>query len=124
MKTIQRVEPTPLFSEAVIHNGTVWVSGQVAIDHRGAAIEKQIEEVLNRIDRLLEEAGASRETLLAADVILTNADDLEIFNSLWSSWLPDGQAPARTIFIAVLTASDFLVEITARAAVIHENTAT
>lgn len=113
---IARFEPSELFSEAVVHGGVIHLSGQVAIDNRGALFELQVREVLERLDRLIAVAGGDRSRILSARVILTSVENLAPFNELWSSWLPAGSAPARTTWVAKLTAPDFDIEIEMTAA--------
>ena len=54
---IKRLQVGPRMSQAVIHGDTVYTAGQVAIDAPGASVTKQTQDVLNRIDKLLAEAG-------------------------------------------------------------------
>jgi enamine deaminase RidA (YjgF/YER057c/UK114 family) len=113
---IQRYQSSPIFSEAVVHRGIVYLAGQVALDHEGGAIEDKVSEVLRRIDALLTRVNSDRRRLLSAVVLLTDAAHLSVFNQLWAKWLPDGQAPARTTFITSLVSPDFAVEVTVTAA--------
>ena len=67
MSDIRRIEPGPRMSQAVVHNGIVYLAGQVA---EGAGTKAQTENVLAAIDRLLAEAGSSKSRILTAQVCL------------------------------------------------------
>lgn len=53
---IQRLHTEKRYSEIVIHNGTVYLAGQLADDYAGD-IAEQTRQTLANIDRLLAEAG-------------------------------------------------------------------
>ena len=52
MADIKRIECGPRMSEAVIHNGVVYLAGQVAEDTT-ADVKGQTSQILNQIDELL-----------------------------------------------------------------------
>ena len=53
--SITRLHPGPRMSQAVIHNGTVYLAGQVGTP--GADVATQTRDCLKAVDTLLEEAG-------------------------------------------------------------------
>ena len=60
---IQRIEAGPRMSEAAVHNGVVYLAGQVATG--GAAdIGGQTREVLAAIDAVLAKAGTDKSRVL------------------------------------------------------------
>ena len=113
---IRRLHTEARYSEAVIHNGAVYLSGQLADDLSGD-IRQQTRETLAAIEHLLEEAGTSKSRLLSATIYLQNiADDYAGMNEVWDAWLVSGSAPARTTVQAQLYAPQVRVEITVVAA--------
>ena len=52
MGEIKRFETGVRYSTAVVHNGTVYLAGQVA-DQPGAPIEEQVKQVLANVERAL-----------------------------------------------------------------------
>jgi enamine deaminase RidA (YjgF/YER057c/UK114 family) len=58
MSDITRLESGPRMSQAVIHNGIVYLAGQVGAP--GASVAEQTKAVLAAIDRLLAAAGPTR----------------------------------------------------------------
>lgn len=57
--SIQRQLTNERMSQVVVHNGTVYLAGQVG-DDMTAGVEQQTREVLNSIERLLDLAGTTR----------------------------------------------------------------
>ncbi|HWA43436.1 MAG TPA: RidA family protein [Hypericibacter adhaerens] len=113
--TITRLEPGKRMSQAVKHNNTVYLAGQVASDPSGG-IEQQTREVLAAIDRLLAEAGTSKSRLLSCQVILANMGDFAAMNSVYDAWIDPANPPARAAIEARLAAPGYKVEIIAVAA--------
>ena len=114
---IRRLHTETRYSEAVIHNGAVYLSGQLADDLTGD-IRQQTRETLASIERLLDEAGTSKARLLSATIHLKDiAGDYAGMNEVWDAWVPAGYAPARTCVCAPMPADELKVEITVTAAV-------
>lgn len=115
--TIERIQPGARMSKAVVHDSTVYVSGQVA-DNAAAlpSVRAQTKQILQQIDELLAQAGSGKEHLLAASVWLTNMDGFAEMNEVWEAWLAPGCAPARATVEARLARPDILVEIAVTAA--------
>ncbi|MBS4149860.1 RidA family protein [Pseudomonadota bacterium DY0742] len=113
---IRRLHTETRYSEAVIHSGTVYLSGQLADDLSGD-IRQQTRETLASIDRLLAEAGTDKTRLLSALIHLRDIDgDYAGMNEVWDAWVPAGSAPARTTVRAEMYAPQVRVEITVVAA--------
>lgn len=81
-------------SRAVVHNGLVYTAGQVP-DDMSLDIEGQTEQVLDKIEHLLSEAGSQKSRILTAQVWLTTRNDLAVFNRLWDSWVVPDHTPTR-----------------------------
>lgn len=116
MSTITRMETARRMSRIVIHNGVVYLCGQVA-DSDQDPIGRQTETMLAKVDALLEQAGSSREHILSATVYLRDIKDFDGMNAVWDEWVPQGHAPARACVEARLAAPGYLVEVSVVAAV-------
>ncbi|MFT7475511.1 MAG: enamine deaminase RidA (YjgF/YER057c/UK114 family) [Verrucomicrobiales bacterium] len=104
-------------SKIVIHNGVIYLAGQVAEDAE-ADIEDQTRSTLARVDAFLAEAGSDREHVLSAIVYLRDIDNhFALMNEVWNAWVPNGHAPARACVEAHMARSALLVEISVIAAV-------
>ena len=113
--TIERLHVGPRMCEATIHNGVVYLAGQVAEDP-AADVAGQTRQVLASIDRLLAEAGTDKTKLLSATIFLPSMADFAAMNAVWEAWVPQGHTPARATVEAKLANPDYKVEIQAIAA--------
>ncbi len=111
MSTIERLETGPRMSQAVIHNGLVYLAGQVAIDAQGAPVKDQTRDILQRIDALLAAAGSDKTKILSATIWLADMRTFDEMNSVWDKWVPQGHTPARACVEAKLAATVYTVEI-------------
>ncbi|WP_339456506.1 RidA family protein [Pseudomonas sp. EA_65y_Pfl1_P120] len=109
--SIQRQFTNERMSQIVVHNGTVYLAGQVG-DDMSAGIEQQTRETLANIERLLELAGTDKTKLLSVTIYLKDIDaDFAGMNAVWDKWLPNGVAPARATVEAKLCEPQILVEL-------------
>jgi enamine deaminase RidA (YjgF/YER057c/UK114 family) len=108
--SIKRINPGKRMSEAVVHNGTVYMAGQVADDPKSDVVN-QTRQVLASIDRILAEAGSDKTQILQAQIFLANIGDFAAMNSVWDGWVPQGHTPARATIEAALATPEYLVEI-------------
>jgi enamine deaminase RidA (YjgF/YER057c/UK114 family) len=106
--TINRFDAGPRMSQAVVHNGTVYVAGQVA---KGTTVREQTTAILKQIDDLLKKAGTDKTKLLSATIWLTSIANFNEMNSVWDAWVSPGNTPARACVEANLASPDFAVEI-------------
>lgn len=114
--TIQRHQPGPRMSKAVRHAGLIYLCGQTSAGSEAADIAAQTQEVLARIDALLQAQGSDRSRLLAVTIHLRSMEDFGGMNQVWESWIAPGCAPARTTVEAALARPELLVEMTVVAA--------
>ncbi len=114
--TIQRIQAGERMSQAVVHNATVYLAGQVAQGAPGGSVTEQTQDILGRIDKLLAEAGSDKSKLLAATIWLTDMGDFAEMNAVWDAWLAPGEPPARACVESRLARQQFNVEIMVTAA--------
>ena len=108
--SISRQHTNSRMSQIVIHGNTIYLAGQVA-DDKSADITLQTQQVLDKIDILLAEAGSSKSNILSAQIWLTSIGHYPEMNGVWDNWIPKGDAPARACIEARLAAPEYLVEI-------------
>lgn len=110
--SIQRIETGPRMSQAVVHNHTIYLAGQVASDDAGPGVYEQTCSVLAAIDRLLAACGSDKSRLLSATIWLTDMDTFGEMNRAWEAWVVPGATPARaTVLSSRLAAPQYRVEI-------------
>lgn len=115
MSDIKRLHTGARLSEACVHNGTVYLAGQVA-DDAAQDVRGQTEQVLAAIDRLLAEAGSSKARILRAEIFLPDMRDYDAMNAVWERWVPAGHTPARATVQAALAKPAWKIEIVVTAA--------
>ena len=113
---MDHISPNDLMSQAVIHNKTATLSGQVALSEPGASLATQAKEVFGRIDTILESCGTCRARLISATIWLTDPCDFAEFNRLWLAWLNGATPPARATVRADLVMPGLLLEVQVSAA--------
>ncbi|MGB0370190.1 MAG: RidA family protein [Opitutales bacterium] len=114
--TIERQETKPRMSRIVIHQGTVYLCGQVCADAT-KDIAEQTQTMLDKVDALLQQAGSDREHMLSATVYIRDMKDFAAMNAVWDAWVPEGHAPARACVEARMARPELLVEVSVIAAV-------
>ena len=108
--TIERLQVGARMSQAVIHNQTVYLAGQVA-DEASADVAGQTRQILSKIDGLLAEAGTDKSRLLLANVWLSDISTFDEMNSVWDAWVTPGSPPARACVESRLARPNLKVEI-------------
>ena len=112
---IQRFDVGTRLSEMAIHNGVVYLAGQVAEDAT-QGVAGQTQQVLGEIDALLARAGTDKTKILRAEIFIKDLQDFEALNRVWDAWVPEGNAPPRATVQAALARPAWLVEIVVTAA--------
>lgn len=112
---IKRLHVGPRLSEVAIHNGVVYLSGQIA-DDVTQNIDGQTREVLAHVDRLLAEAGSDKTRMLMCQVFLADIKDFAAMNAIWDAWVLPGGTPPRATVQAMLARPELLVEVVVTAA--------
>ncbi len=113
--TIQRIDPEDRWSEAVVHNNTVYYTS-IPEDLSGD-ITAQTTSALHAIDKILARAGSDKSKILDATIFLADKADFAGMNTAWDAWVAKGSAPVRCTVEAALMHPDYKVEIKVIAAV-------
>jgi enamine deaminase RidA (YjgF/YER057c/UK114 family) len=112
---IKRLHVGKRLSEVAVHNGTVYLAGQIAEDAT-QNIEGQTRNVLASIDRLLAEAGTDKSRILMCQIFIADLKDFAGMNAVWDEWVADGNAPPRATVQAQLAKPEWLIEMVVTAA--------
>lgn len=112
--TIERLQSGRRMSQAVIHNGLVYLAGQIGAPGEDTAT--QTRAVLDKIDALLAEAGTDKSHVLTATIWLADMSDFGAMNGIWDQWVGGANAPARATGEVKLATPDYRVEIIITAA--------
>ncbi|XYJ12430.1 RidA family protein [Telluria sp. B2] len=112
---IKRLHVGKRLSETAIHNGTVYLAGQIAEDTT-QGIEGQTREVLGHVDRLLMEAGSDKTCILMCQIFISDMAHFAGMNAVYDEWVAQGHTPPRATVESKLANPACLVEIVVTAA--------
>ena len=115
MATVTRFHVGPRLSETAVHNGTIYLAGQVP-DDTSQDIRGQTTQVLAMVDRLLAEAGSDKTRILSCQIFLTDVTRIGEMNEVWDAWVPQGNTPPRATVQAKMANAAYKIEIVVTAA--------
>ena len=104
----------PCLSRIVEYNGVVYISG-ITPDPTGD-MKTQTQQVVDRIDDLLKQAGTDKSKLLTAQIWITDMSLFTEMNSVWNAWVDLKNPPVRACVRADMYRPEILVEIMVTAA--------
>lgn len=102
------------YSQAVISNGMVYTSGQIAIDPAtnsitAVTIEEQTEQVMKNLGAVLMTAGSSFEKAVKTTCFLADMNDFAAFNEIYGKYFTS--LPARSCVAVKTLPKNVLVEV-------------
>ncbi|MBK9133511.1 MAG: RidA family protein [Betaproteobacteria bacterium] len=112
---VQRFDVGARMSEMAVHNGIVWLAGQVAADGSEDVIG-QTRQVLAAVDALLARAGTDKSKIVMCQIFLADLADFAAMNSVWDAWVAPGQTPPRATVQAQLAKPEWKIEVVVTAA--------
>lgn len=97
--TSKAAKPPPVYSQAVLAAGLVFVSGTAPHDPLtgaivGTTIQEQTRQCLTNISAILEAAGSSIDKIVSITIVLADEDDFPGMNEEYIKWFPSNP-PAR-----------------------------
>jgi 2-iminobutanoate/2-iminopropanoate deaminase len=104
------------YSQAMVVNGMVFTSGQIALTPEGVMLDGDVKvqcvQVLANLKAVLEAAGSSLDNVVKTTIFLDNMDDFGAVNELYTSAFGEHK-PARSTVAAKTLPRNALVEIEA-----------
>ncbi|MEL7121116.1 MAG: Rid family detoxifying hydrolase [Bacteroidota bacterium] len=107
MKKIIKTDKAPLpvgaYNQAVIHNDTLYASGQIAIDPatnevlKDVPIEAETKQVMENIKAILEEAGLTFKDVIKCSVFVSDMENFGKINGVYAQYFDEASAPAREL---------------------------
>lgn len=97
---------TGAYSDGILIDGFLFVSGQAAVDFKTSkfvpgTIEEETHRTLGNIKAIAEAAGASLKNVVKCTVHLSNIEEFDRYNNVYSQYF-DEVRPARTTVQSVL----------------------
>jgi 2-iminobutanoate/2-iminopropanoate deaminase len=116
MKQIIFTEKAPAaigpYSQAVLSNGTLYVSGQIALAkvEAGAAIEEETHQVMANLQAILEAANMSFENVVKCTIFVKDMNNFGAINGVYGQYFQTNPPARETVEVARLP-KDVNVEI-------------
>ena len=90
--------------------GAALVWSVASADDTSADFAGQTRDVLNKLERLLKQAGTDQTHLVKAEVVVTDHDNKPLFDEIWRAWVPADKGPVRSFVESRMPEGD-LVEV-------------
>ena len=106
MKQIIKTDKAPLpigpYNQAVVFNGMIFVSGQIAINPINGSlvlenIEEETKQVLDNVKAVLEAANSNLEKVLKVTVFVKDINLFSRINAVYAGYFEEATAPAREL---------------------------
>ena len=110
-------QPLP-FSDAVRAGDTLYLSGQLGLGPDGKlpeGIEAQTKQALDNVGAILKRAGLGYGDVFHCTAMLSDMANWPAFNTVYVTYFPEGQRPARSAFGASGLALHGLIELECQA---------
>ncbi|MBX9695780.1 MAG: RidA family protein [Cyanobacteria bacterium] len=109
------------YSQAVLANGFLFVSGQIPINPANGEIlagdiQEQTKLVMTNLSSILEKAGTGLDKVVKTTIYLKDMDDFQVVNNTYGEFFP-GHKPARACVEVARLPKDVRIEIDAIAVV-------
>ena len=102
------------YSQAVIANGVIYTSGQIALNSEGVIVSSDIKEqthqVLQNLSAVLQEAGSSFQNVIKTTIFLSDMADFKTVNEIYAEYF-GSHKPARSTVAVKTLPLDVKVEI-------------
>ncbi len=108
IQTDQAPAPIGPYNQAILSGGTLYVSGQIAIDPRtGELVQDDIQVetrmVLNNLQAVVRSAGMELENVVKCSIFISDMNAFSQINEVYSEFFDGPTAPAReTVQVSVL----------------------
>ena len=102
--------PAPVgpYNQAILIDGTLYVSGQVALDAESklmvkGRIEEETEKVMQNIQAILDEVNFTFENVIKTTIFITNMGNFSKINKCYAKFFNEATAPVReTVEVSAL----------------------
>ena len=110
-------KPAGHYSQAIVHDNLVYVSGQLPIDpitgeKRLGSIEEQTEQVLKNVAEIIKAAGSSIDNVIKTTVYISDIQLWDRVNSVYGEFFGEHR-PARAVVPTKKLHHGFSIEIEA-----------
>ena len=122
IQTDKAPAPVGAYNQAILHQGVLYVSGQIALDPQSGElltgdIETETRRVLDNLGAILTEAGTSFANVLKCSVFVSDIENFGAINAVYATYFDEATAPARALVEVANLPKYVNVEISCIAAV-------
>jgi 2-iminobutanoate/2-iminopropanoate deaminase len=94
--------PIGAYNQGIITNGFVFTAGQVAIDPAtgnliDGSFKERVRQVMKNLNSILEESGTNLSNVAKFTVFLTDMSNYATVNEVFSEFIKESYAPARSL---------------------------
>ena len=116
ISTTKAPQPIGPYSQAIVANGMLYVSGQIPVNPAtgevSSDISEQTKQSMENIKAILEEAGTNFSKVVRCGIFIKNMDDFVKINEVYGSYFIEPYPARATVEVSRLP-KDVLVEIDA-----------
>lgn len=101
--------PAPIgpYSQAVIANGVVYISGQIPIDQAtgtlvSGSIEEETEQVMKNLGYILDAAGSGFDKVVKCSIFIKSMADFAKINTVYGTRFPSNPPARETVQVSEL----------------------
>jgi len=114
----QLPEPISHFTDAVVADGWLWMSGIIAVDKDGKLVGgddvvAQTQRVFENISAVLKAAGADFEDVVKVTVYLRRIEDRAAINAVRRRFFGESRPASTLVEVSALAVAEALVEVEA-----------
>lgn len=107
IESAQAPAPIGPYSQAVVANGMVYISGQIPIDQStgnlvSGSIEEETEQVMKNLGYILEAAGSGFDKVVKSSIFIKNMGDFAKINAVYGTRFPSNPPARETVQVSEL----------------------
>lgn len=116
ISTKQAPQAVGPYSQAVIANGILYISGQIPFHPEtntlvSSNVKEQTQQVMENLKAILTEAGSAFSKVIKCSIFLKDMNDFAVVNEVYGSYFDSKHLPARETVEVSRLPKDVLVEI-------------
>ena len=102
INSLKAPSPVGPYNQAVLVDNTLYISGQIAINHEEGrlildSIEAETTQVMKNLGYILEAAGMTYENIVKCSVFVSDMEMYGRINDVYAAYFNDETAPAREL---------------------------
>jgi 2-iminobutanoate/2-iminopropanoate deaminase len=107
IKTDSAPNPIGPYSQAIVHNDLVFISGQIPINPKsgvieGKTIEEQVDQTMKNLGAILTACGSDFTRVLRCTVFLADLSEFDGFNKVYGSYFKEIPPTRSTVQVSKL----------------------